>query len=517
MREIFFVGSLAFATTAVVQYLFWGPVDKDVQEIVSGQSFVAPEKVMYPLNKEIDFVDEKRSKKALITRVETPLARYVFSSDGASLERFESKQVNKSSGSITTLFPPAQNERETRTFLVAFDEKTPYFYDLIARKDSDTATELIYRYTFADGGGYVEKKFTIFYTKYQIDLELTVTVPDKLKETVMRPRIVIASPIMPEIAHNDLISLIVNNEKGSLVKNASAKLDPESGWFTPTIFGAENRYFVHAMVGDEQRFAQRGYYKQSDEDQRLLLFLEGPAVNKTSSWVVSFYYGPKEEDAMVAVDARLEQLLEYSGVLAPIARLILVALNYLYQYVHNYGLAIIIVTLLIKLFMIPLSFGTEKTKKKNIDVQKKFKQLEQRYKNDQEKLNQEKMRVLSETGMLGMMGGLLLGFAQVPLFIAFNRVLSSSIELYKAPFIGWITDLSAVDSYYILPGLVGLGIFIAMASSLKDAPGNSSFMPIFFGIVFAAAATNFSAGLSVYLIANALFGLLQTLIQRRFV
>jgi len=288
-------------------------------------------------------------------------------------------------------------------------------------------------------------------------------------------------------------------------------LDVHTGWYVPRLFGSDSRYFIHSMISDQNSFAQRAYYKLEDRD-RLFSILEGPTVTTHSSWVLSFYFGPKELDALASVDSRLEQTLDYSGILAPLAKIMLYLLRWFYKYLHNYGLAIIALTLFFQLLLLPLTVrhNEEKFKKQQAEYQRKLAHIKQLYKDNPERLTAAQAELVRTDGLPGL--GCLLPFLfQLPIFFALNRVLSSSFELHQAPML-WIPDLSAKDPYYILPLLVVLAM---LAQDGKVDP-QQRMTKFFAALVFGAVTASFSAGLALYICMNRAFGLAQTYIMKYF-
>ncbi len=504
---------LALITVFAIQRFFFSSnkgQDSSGQGARSGQSFVAPRNKMdyRPLNREIDFIDEKRLHKAVMTEVETDLAKLVFSNDGASLERLEIKRkLNGKPSLINTVFPVGQKEREDKCFLVALENKTPYYYKLLGTSETDSAIEVRYQYRSPVSDVNINKTYTIFKETYKVNLKVEVEQKKELEEGV-RARIFFPSPFTPEIPGTP--SAVVVNEKGSVERKPGGKLDAQTGWFNPELFGGDSKYFLNVMVEDADKFVQRAYYR-APSDKKLFSILEGPNVQKPTSWTVSFYFGPKEEGAMARVDERLEQTLEYSGLLAPIAKFLLWFLKLLKEYVGNYGLAIIILTLLIRLFLLPFTMRAEEGMKKRLELQKKLKYVEQKYKNDKETLNRTKAELIRKHGMPGV-GGCLPLLLQVPVFFALSRVLSSSIEFYKAPFVFWIHDLSAKDPYYVLPVL----LVLAMLAQALTGEKSQRFMVVAMALVLGAFVANLAAGLALYIMMSSLLGVLQTTIQKRW-
>ena len=139
--------------------------------------------------------------------------------------------------------------------------------------------------------------------------------------------------------------------------------------------------------------------------------------------------------------------------LAPLSRLLLVILKYLYSFVHNYGWAIILMTILINLVFLPLNIKSAQSMKKYTEFQKKLTYLERAIKMIRIRWLKSVLKC-SVSMVCQDLGGCLVKLLQLPIFFALSRVLSSSIELYKAPFILWIHDLSAKDPLYILPILI---------------------------------------------------------------
>lgn len=508
--------SLALLTTWGVHHFFFSaPGDQDAQEVKSGQGFIAPKtkQELKPLNTEIDFLDDNRQKVAERSEVETPEARLVFSTDGASLEALEFKHVaNCLACPIQTITAPNDQQKENRCFLVAFGQKTPFYYDLVERKDEQDLVRLTYQAPF--DGGTVTKKFTVYKNNFRIDLELMVDVKQGMN--AIEPRIFWPSPDVAALAGLDTVSAVISNEKGSIEKIARASLTAGQGWFAPTLFGSDDRYFIHAMVKDTNGFVQRAYFKPG-EKSKITSIIEGSlAASKDASniWKISFYMGPKEGAAMAAVDPRLEDTLEYAGFFSPISKFLLYILKLLYSFVHNFGFAIILLTVLVKLVLLPFTYGAEDGMQKRVEFDKKLRYLQQKYKDQPEILALERAELIKKHGMPGLSGCLPL-LLQLPIFIALSRVLSSAIELYNAPFIGWIHDLSAKDPYYILPLITAVSmLFQSMLTPNSDPKQKVS--TIVMALVIGAVTANLAAGLSLYICMFTILGVVQTQALKAF-
>jgi YidC/Oxa1 family membrane protein insertase len=356
---------------------------------------------------------------------------------------------------------------------------------------------VVLSYTAKSDYGIIYKTFTVHKKIHQIDLNLSIE--PKVENLVAR--IFFSAPHMEGVAR-DVTSAIGIDEAGVFTKQSQSSLPLNQGWLKPSLFGCDTRYMIHAMVDDTDAFAQRAYYKHADN--KLFTVLESESVAKTSEWNLSFYFGPKETDAVSPVDDRLEQTFEYSGYLAPISKILLKMLNFLYRYVRNYGLAIILLTVLIKLMLLPFTIKSEVGMKDRVDMQKKLQYLQKKYKNDPEMLARERAELIRKHGMPGL-GGCLPLLLQIPVFFALSRVLSNSIELYHAPML-WIPDLSASDPYYILP----ICVTLAMLAQAATTDSQQRMSVIAMAFVFGAFTASFSAGLALYICVSTILGVLQT-------
>jgi len=516
-KELVLPLSLALLTTLGVHYFFFSSKETcEESGIKSGQGFIAPKtkRELKPLNTEIDFVDTERSKPAERSEIETNDARLVFSTDGASLESLEFKHVaNCLACPIQTLPIVGAAARENRCFLVGLGQRTPFYYALLERKDAQDTVQLTYQAPF--DGGTITKKFVVHKNMFKIDLEITIDAKSSVDQS-LEPRIFWPSPAMAALENTDVISALVSNEKGSLEKIARTSLTVGQGWFSPRIFGADNRYFIHALVDDTQGFVQRAYFHLTDKNN-ITSIIEGPALGQKDvalKWQVSFYMGPKEGAAMAAVNPLLEDTLDYAGFFAPISKFLLYVLKLLYGLVHNFGLAIILITVLVKLVLLPFTYKAEEGMAKRTEFDKKLRYLQQKFKDQPDVLARERAELIKKHGMPGLSGCLPL-LLQLPIFIALSRVLSSAIELYNAPFMGWITDLSAKDPYYILPIITGMSMLFQSLMMPSNDP-KQRISTVVMALVIGAVTANLAAGLSLYICTFTILGIVQTQLLKVF-
>ena len=500
------IGFAVMASLAL-QYLFFGGKNG----VEAEATFMVPKdrREYKPLNVEVDFSDSKRLGQAKVTDIETEWGHVQFSTDGASLESIDFKrELDGKIKSIRTIFPVTETERENRCFLVALQDKTPFYYTLVSSQESDDSYRLVYVSDTDECS--IKKTFVINKERSKIDLIVDLT-PKKGKSAPVEARIFYPAPLMPDLRENDVISSIVVDQTATFSKKGVGQVELRRGWFSPELFGSDSRYFIHSLIADNDKFAVRAYYKLEDRD-RLFSVLEGPSVDTHASWTLSFYFGPKELDSLLAVDPRLEKTLDYSGWFAPIAKIMLYLLRWFYKYLYNYGLAIMAITLLFQLLLLPLSLrnNEEKWKKQQAEYNRKLAIVKQRFANDPDRLSLEQAELMRKEG-LPSLGCILPLLLQIPLFFALSRVLSCSFELYQAPML-WIPDLSARDPYFILPALV---VLVMLAPDGKVDP-QQRMSKIMMAVVFGAVTTTFSAGLVLYIFLSRVFGFIQTRVMKYF-
>ena len=231
------------------------------------------------------------------------------------------------------------------------------------------------------------------------------------------------------------------------------------------------------------------------------------------------FFGPKDYDLLRAADPNLGNLIDY-GWFAFLVQPLLFCLKFIYQYINNYGWAIIILTFVINLALFPVRYKQMVSMKKMSEVQPEMKTIQEKYKRmkrddpRRENMNKEVMALYKRHGV-NPLGGCLPLVIQMPFLFAFYRMLYSSIELRGAPFIGWIQDLSRHDPYYITPVLMGASMVLQQKMTPAVGDPTQRKMMMFLPIVFMFLFLNFSSGLVIYFLFSNLFGMMfQVLLKR---
>ena len=219
------------------------------------------------------------------------------------------------------------------------------------------------------------------------------------------------------------------------------------------------------------------------------------------------FVGPQEEKVLETIAPGFELLKDY-GYLTILAKPIFWLLEKIHGYVGNWGWAIILLTILIKLVFFPLSAASYKSMARMKEVQPRLMAMREQYKGDPQKLNQAMMEMYRKE-KINPLGGCLPVVIQIPVFISLYWVLLSSVEMRGAPWVLWIQDLSVPDPFYILPVIMAVSMFVQ--TKLNPTPPDPIqakvmlYMPIVFSIMFFF----FPAGLVLYWVVNNLLSIAQ--------
>jgi YidC/Oxa1 family membrane protein insertase len=277
----------------------------------------------------------------------------------------------------------------------------------------------------------------------------------------------------------------------------------DNGWI-----GMLQHYFVAAWL-PQGKIKREFYTKPLDGglySAGIILPVGAIAAGQSAKIAVPLYAGPAES-ALDSVAPGLGLTVDY-GWLVIIAKPLFMVLTFLQGWVHNWGLAIILLTVLIKLAFFPLSAASYRSMAKMKVVAPKLEKIKQQYGDDKERLHKAMMELYA-TEKINPVGGCLPMLIQIPVFISLYWAILSSVELRYAPFIGWITDLSAPDPYYVLPLIMGTSMILQ--SKMNPAPPDPiqakvmQLMPIVFSVVFFF----FPAGLVLYSVVNNVLSILQ--------
>ena len=262
----------------------------------------------------------------------------------------------------------------------------------------------------------------------------------------------------------------------------------------------QNKYFGSALI--PQQGTKAGIV--SKEKDSVFVGLELESVQSSANAQYFLYAGTKELEILETKGYDLVRLIDYGwfgNKFAFLVKPLLKVLAFFYEHTGNYGWSIIFLTIIIKLLFSPLTHKSFKSMKGMQKVQPYVKVIQERNKDDKQKMNAE-MLELYKKHKVNPVGGCLPMLLQIPVFIALYHALFFSIELRGAPFIGWIVDLSVADPYYVYPVLMGATMFLQqrLTPSIGD-PMQQKIM-MFLPIVFTFLFISFPSGLVIYWTVN---------------
>ncbi len=283
----------------------------------------------------------------------------------------------------------------------------------------------------------------------------------------------------------------------------------------------EDTYFMTGIIPDSASQGSVHYSMQGEDTISTVIggnvVVLPPQGEKSYSYTI--YFGPKKLSTLKAAGHNLEKIVNF-GWFDILAKPMLHLLNFLYGFLHNYGLAIILVTIIIKALFWPIAHKGMKSMKTLQKLQPKMAKLREKYGNDKERLNREMMQ-LYQTYKVNPMGGCLPLILQIPVFFALYKVLLQTIELRHAPFMLWITDLSAPDRLYIgfhipvlggipvLTLLMGASMFLQQKMTPSTLDPTQARIMMFLPVVFTFMFINFASGLVLYWFVNNLLSMAQ--------
>ncbi len=268
-----------------------------------------------------------------------------------------------------------------------------------------------------------------------------------------------------------------------------------AAWLAPDPAANFKREFRTDSLGD-------GEYRASMITPAVQI---APGEEKTVA--MRLYAGPQELEKLKALAPGLELVVDY-GWFTILAYPLFLLLNWLENLVGNWGVAIILLTVIIKLVFYPLSAASYKSMAQMRKLAPRLQALKERYGDDRQKLHEAMMKIYQEE-KINPLGGCLPILVQIPVFIALYWVLLGAVELRQAPFALWITDLSARDPYYILPLIMAATMFIQMKMSPTPPDPVQAKVMMIMPIVFSVFFFFFPAGLVLYWLVNNVLSILQ--------
>jgi YidC/Oxa1 family membrane protein insertase len=369
----------------------------------------------------------------------------------------------------------------------------------------DKPEEITFKCDLSDGGK-VKKTYRLYPSEYVIDLKIEVEPKEKA-----RPAVDIAAFSIKRKTYNFKGPVLFNGRSLEQVEKIDKKRDVRDSY---KYAGLDEGYFAVLWIPEL-------------EIPDLTIMKSGPDLPvlrlspKSGSVSGRLFFGPKKTEVLKSLNVKAEKIIDF-GWFDIIAKPLVMLLNLSHRMTKNYGIDIILLTILIKIIFHPLTLKSYKSMKEMQRLQPQIMKLREKYKDNREKLNQELMELYRRRG-INPMSGCLPMLIQIPVFFALYKALTGAIELRHAPFFLWIRDLSEPEDLFsftllgfsipvrILP--LVMGVTQVIQQKMTPTGGDPMqekimlFMPIFFTFLF----WGFPSGLVLYWLVNNVVSIFQQL------
>ncbi|HWO42472.1 MAG TPA: membrane protein insertase YidC [Candidatus Eisenbacteria bacterium] len=494
------------------------PVPK--HEEVKSPSAAPPSPPLSTSKPETPSVESPLSQEAREVRVETDEYVALWTSRGGRLKSLVLKD-HRTSGAENS--PPYEMVRQApgvplplglqwNEAALVNDANVVYSIEGSDLQLSGAATGTLTFTGRSPGGAVLTKKLTFTGARYPIELEVAARRADG---TPFVPAVMLTTPkdqVQPDAHFEGLVALVDNKIKRVPLDDLAKGVEfaGDIGWA-----GFGQTYFLMALVSDNG--AGHRLTAQPLGQAIAMSIAEQPQRPPTGRYTL--FAGPKQIDVLQSLGKGLERSIDF-GYFAFIAIPFIYVLHFSHQFTGSYGIDIIILTVLIKLVLAPLTHKSMVSMKQMQKLQPQMERLKEKYKNDREKLNKEIMEMYRRHGV-NPLGGCLPMLLQFPVFIGLYNALSTPIELRHASFL-WIKDLSRPDweslpftigSWHfgvpVLTILMGASMFIQQWMTPTAGDPNQRKMMLMMPLVFTVMFVTFPAGLTIYWLVNNILSIAQ--------
>jgi YidC/Oxa1 family membrane protein insertase len=391
---------------------------------------------------------------------------------------------------------------QTSATQYTFDENQQELIVDLTYQDQN-ALSVIKRFTFARNGYSIKIDYII---KNNSDQNASVQLYGQLKQTIAIEK---KSGMMPTSAYRGAAYATTedryNKYKFDDFADEKLNVSTQGGWIAMI-----EHYFVSAWIPKDS--GDNLFYSNYTQNGEAIIGFKEPALTigakSTLTTSTILYVGPKDQDEMAKIAEGLDLTIDY-GFLFMISQPLFWLLTHIFAVVGNWGLAIIVITLIVKGGMYPLTKIQYTSMARMRELQPKMNALKERFGDDRQKMSQATM-ALYKKEKVNPAGGCFPLLLQMPLFMALYWVFLESVELRHAPFYLWIQDLSAMDPYYVLPVLMGISMFVMQKMqpiTVQDPMQQKimKYMPVLFSVFMAW----FPSGLVLYWLVSNLISIAQ--------
>lgn len=465
---------------------------------------------------------EALSGAAEVVDIETNLYHAKFSTHGAVITSWELKRYRSSpedhpvqlvrqgakfSAPLTVMADDAAIAKDLKEGIYTVEK------DFSVLDQSHPTGRLTFRYENGEKGLSLEKELTFHADSYLVDIALRSRGIDGSVNVVLGTNFGIVEwgdGFIGLIGSASLVDGKVEKE----TPDAEAERKGNVQWAA-----LQDKYFLSVLIPKQGS----AVLIKKEADKLVSTSVRMPVTQAGSTLGLQLYAGPKEYDTLRGLQIGLEDTIDFGwfifgswGVVKAVAKPIFYVLRFLNDYTHNYGLTIVLLTIAIKMLFVPLQYKSYKSMKGMQVIQPKVAAIQEKFKDDRDRLNKELIKLYRDH-KVNPVGGCLPMVLQMPVFVALFNILYMTIDLRQAPLGGWITDLSVQDPYYVLPIIMGVTMVIQqkITPTTMD-PTQAKIMlmlPAFMTFLF----INFPAGLVLYWLTNNTLTILQQVVTDRFI
>ncbi|TLM66601.1 MAG: membrane protein insertase YidC [Deltaproteobacteria bacterium] len=450
--------------------------------------------------------------------VETARYRAVLSTVGARLVSMELKDYRVSTaadaGSVPLVKSPSTRYATLRTTGgdgLVLHADAPFAVDAADRSIAVPAggeRRLTFRHVTA-GGAEIVKELTFYGDRYTIDSAVTVR---NSSPAPLHGSLNMAMAQQWDDSHKDSYSFA---GPAALVGDKLEQVDVDDLGKGAKGFGKEvvwsslqSKYFMTAAVPLAAAAEKLQIVLNGDVLESIFVtpaFALQPGESRRFDYLL--FFGPKDPDLLKAAGHGLDLAINF-GWFDLLAQPLFLVLTFFNGFLNNFGWSIILLTVILKLFFWPLTHKSYASMKAMQKLQPEMQKLRDKFKNDKERLNRELMELYKKHSV-NPLGGCLPMLVQIPVFFALYKVLLEAIALRHAPFMLWITDLSAKDPYYITPLLMGASMFVQQKMTPTSMDPMQAKIFLFMPVIFTFLFLNFPSGLVIYWLVNNLLTIAQ--------
>lgn len=481
---------------------------------------IAPQK---PSAGEVRSQDPRRESSAPeFIVVETELYRATFTTRGAALTSWELKRYRSSSDGKSLVQLVRQRGKFAEPLTVTVDD-TSHSKELsegIYRVEKDFTTldqghpmgHITFSYSNPATGVRLEKQLTFHTESYVVDIALKSSGLAEAVKLGLGTNFGVVDWGEGFIGSVGAASLIDDKIEHDMPEAETEHKGPVK-WVA-----LQDKYFISALIPKTSASA----WPKKQGDKLVSTAVRLPVDSSGAPLELQLFAGPKEFDTLQSLQIRLEDTIDFGWFLfgswdtvRAVAKPIFSVLRYINDYTHNYGLTIILLTIIIKVLFVPLQYKSYTSMKKMQGIQPKVAAVQEKFKDDRERLNKELIKLYRDH-KVNPVGGCLPMVLQMPVFVSLFNILYMTIDLRQAPLGLWITDLSVQDPYYILPIVMGISMMVMQKIQPTTMDPTQAKMMLMLPVAMTFLFVNFPAGLVLYWLTNNVLTIVQQFVTDHF-